>query len=52
MEEISENKRNLYNMLHRFRDWNREWDLVIHHFPEDVDGFVSFLDKQYNVTIK
>lgn len=42
----------IYQMLHDFRNWNREWDLYMSSKPDDVDEFVQKLSKKYEVKTK
>lgn len=41
-----------YELLHEFRNWNREWDLAIGQNPENADEFVKSLSQKYNITKK
>ena len=46
------NEKNIYRMLHEFRNWNREWDLYMVKNPKNADEFVAMLAKKYEVTPK
>ena len=49
------NEKNVYKMLHEFRNWNRDWDTFMAKKakkPKSADQFVAVLAKKYEVTLK
>lgn len=47
-----ENIQAIYGMLHRFREWNRDWDMFMKQKPKNADDFVQLLSKQFEVRVK
>lgn len=39
----------LYQLLHEFRNWNKDWDTFMAKKPESADDFVLYLYKRYKV---
>ena len=53
-ERINSDKNieNIYNMLHEFRRWNKDWDLYMKNKPMNADEFVQNLSKKYTINQK
>lgn len=53
-DRISDDKNvsTIYEMLHTFRNWNREWDTWMKNKPKTADDFVNELAKNFDVRKK